>query len=89
MRIIRRRYSLAVMNAIHANTPARFNQIAAALPAASTSTLAEMLRMLEVAALIQRRTVVASDGQPTYLLNPSGARLLSRLRRLLGEVQGD
>ena len=90
LRIIRRRYSLAVMNAIHSHSPARFHQIATALPKASSSTLAEMLRSLEAANLIQRRSGGAeTEGQPTYLLNASGARLLSRLRRLLGEVHGD
>lgn len=77
------------MNAIHSHSPARFHQIATALPKASSSTLAEMLRSLEAANLIQRRSGAETEGQPTYLLNTSGARLLSRLRRLLGEVQGD
>lgn len=88
LRIIRRRYSLAVLNAIHAHAPARFHQIEAALPQASTSTLSQMLQMLEVAGLIQRRAATRGDQQPTYLLNPSGAHLLHRLRRLLDEVHG-
>lgn len=88
LRIIRRRYSLAVLNAIHAHAPARFHQIEAALPQASTSTLADMLHILEVAGLIQRRPVTRGDQPPTYLLNPSGIHLLRRLRRLLDEVHG-
>ena len=87
LRIIRRRYSLAVMNAIHAHAPARFNQIAASLPKASSSTLAETLHSLEAARLIDRRAETAMQAQPTYVLNPSGIRLLSRLRRLLGEIR--
>lgn len=87
MRIIRRRYSIAVLNAINSHTPARFHQIAAALPTASSSTLSEMLHSLEAAGLIERRATTETDGQPTYALNPSGARLLRRLRRLLGELR--
>ena len=87
MRIIRRRYSIAVMNAINSHAPARFHHIATALPTASSSTLSEMLHSLEAAGLIERRANTETDGQPTYLLNPSGARLLRRLRRLLGEVR--
>ena len=75
------------MNAIHSQSPARFGQIATSLPKASSSTLAEMLRSLEAAGLVERRTDATTDGQPTYLLNPSGARLLNRLRRLLGEIR--
>lgn len=89
LRIIRRRYSLSVMNAIHSHAPARFHQIATALPRASSSTLAETLHSLEAAGLILRRAESETEGQPTYLLNPSGLRLLSRLRRLLGEVQAE
>lgn len=89
LRIIRRRYSLAVMNAIHSHSPARFHQIASALPKASSSTLAETLHSLEAAGLILRRAGREAFGQPSYQLNPSGTRLLSRLRRLLGEVQGE
>ena len=87
MRIIRRRYSIAVMNAINSHAPARFHQLTAALPTASSSTLSEMLHSLEAAGLIERRTNTETDGQPTYVLNPSGARLLRRLRRLLGELR--
>lgn len=88
LRIIRRRYSLAVLNAIDARRPARFHQIAGALPKASTSTLTDTLRALEVARLITRWEPPDSTGPPVYLLNPSGKNLLRRLRRLLGEVQG-
>lgn len=89
MRIIRRRYSLAVMNAINAQSPARYHQIASALPQASSSTLSETLHSLEAAGLIERRLESETAAQPTYVLNPSGARLLNRLRRLLGEVRGE
>ena len=87
LRILRRRYSLAVMNAIQSHAPARFGQLSAALPKASSSTLAEILRSLATAGLVERRTESETDGQPTYRLNPSGVRLLNRLRRLLGEVR--
>ncbi len=75
------------MQAIHANAPARFHQIASALPKASSSTLSDVLRSLEVAGLIERRAQTETQTQPTYRLNPSGVRLLRRLRRLLGEVR--
>lgn len=87
LRIIRRRYSLAVLNAIHARRPARFHQIAEALPKASSSTLADTLHALELAKLITRRETPDGTLPPLYELNPSGENLLRRLRRLLGEVQ--
>lgn len=89
LRIIRRRYSLAVMNAIHAHRPARYKTIAESLPGASSSTLSDTLRALEAGLLISRRPGDSPELPPTYVLNSSGIRLLSRLRRLLGEVQGE
>ena len=86
LRIIRRRYSLAVMNAIHGHAKPRYHDVAAALPGISSSTLAETLRALEAAQLLRRRP--ADDGGPfaTYSLTESGAKLLSRLRQLLEEI---
>jgi DNA-binding HxlR family transcriptional regulator len=87
LRVIRRRYSLAVMNAIHLHQPARYKTLAAILPTASSSTLAETLSALEAAHLVRRR---ASDAIPTstYELTDSGAKLLGRLRPLLDDIQG-
>lgn len=88
LRIIRRRYSLAVMNAIHRRGQARYHEIAAALPQASSSTLAETLRALEAAQLTTRYDLSEAEGPHTvYSLTSSGAKLLSRLRTLLDEVQ--
>ena len=86
LRIIRRRYALAVLNAIRQHHPARYKTLAAALPGASSSTLAETLGALEAARLVIRRD---SDGVPTtcYELSESGTRLLTRLRPLLDDVQ--
>ena len=86
LRIIRRRYSLAVMNAIHNHAKPRYHDVASTLPGISSSTLAETLRALEVAQLLQRQP--GDEGSPfaTYALTDSGARLLSRLRQLLYEV---
>ena len=86
LRIIRRRYSLALMNAIHSHRPARFRELQAMLPQASTSTLTETLAALEAAHLI---THVTADATPTstYALTASGEKLLSRLRILLDDVQ--
>ncbi|MCA1586380.1 MAG: winged helix-turn-helix transcriptional regulator [Acidobacteria bacterium] len=86
MRVIRRRYSLALMNAIHLHEPARFRQLSTALPQASTSTLAETLGALETAQLVVHHTAEAAPTS-TYTLSASGAKLLSRLRRLLDDVQ--
>lgn len=85
LRVIRRRYSLALMNAIRTHQPARFRDLAALLPQASSSTLAETLGALEAAHLVVHHT---ADAVPTsaYVLTPSGDKLLSRLRRLLDEV---
>jgi DNA-binding HxlR family transcriptional regulator len=87
LKVIRRRYSLAVMNAIHHHNPARYKDLSALLPHASSSTLAETLGALETAQLVRRRT---SDAVPTssYELTRSGERLVSRLRRLLDDVHG-
>lgn len=86
MRVIRRRYSLALMNAIHQHQPARFRELSALLPGASSSTLAETLAALEAAQLVSH---VTADAAPvsTYALTASGEKLLSRLRRLLEDVQ--
>ncbi|MEO7137913.1 MAG: winged helix-turn-helix transcriptional regulator [Gemmatimonadales bacterium] len=87
LRIIRRRYSLAVMNAIHARGTARYHDVAAALPQASSSTLAETLHALDAAQLITRRDLSASGASlVVYAVTPSGTKLLSRLRNLLDEV---
>jgi DNA-binding HxlR family transcriptional regulator len=87
LRIIRRRYSLAVMNAIHRRGDARYQDIAASIPQASSSTLAETLHALERARLINRMLTPEPAPYPVYTLAPAGAKLLSRLRRLLDEVQ--
>lgn len=85
LKVIRRRYSLALMNAILHHQPARFSELAHLLPQASSSTLTETLGALEVAQLISRCT---SDATPTvtYSLTDSGTKLLSRLRPLLDDV---
>lgn len=87
LKVIRRRYSLALMNAIHLNQPARYSDLAHLLPQASSSTLAETLATLEAAQLVSRFT---SDSAPTvtYSLTQSGSKLLSRLRSLLDDVHG-
>jgi len=88
LRVIRRRYSLAVMNAIHVRASARYHEVAARLPQASSSTLAETLNALAAAGLVLRRDLSESAGPHTaYTLTESGAKLLDRLRRLHQEVQ--
>lgn len=87
LRIIRRRYSLAVLNAIHGRTEARYQDVAASIPLASSSTLAETLQALEHAQLIRRALTSGPSAYPLYTLLPAGSKLLSRLRRLLDEVQ--
>lgn len=87
LRVIRRRYSLAVLNAIHARQTARYHDIETAVPAASSSTLAETLHALEYARLVVRHASVDTLPRTSYTLTDSGIKLLSRLRRLLDEVQ--
>jgi DNA-binding HxlR family transcriptional regulator len=86
LRVIRRRYSLALLNAIFLHSPARYRELSSLLPQASSSTLVETLAALEAARLVLRHT---SDAAPTssYTLTESGTRLLSRLRPLLDDVQ--
>lgn len=87
LQIIRRRYSLAVMNAINGRGTARYHEIAETLPQASSSTLAETLRALDVAHLVTRRDLSDASGPHTlYALTDSGMKLVKRLRALLGEV---
>lgn len=86
LRIIRRRYSLAVMNAIHGQSTPRYHSIAAAVPGISSSTLAETLRALEAAQLLRRHAGGVESPFHTYALTDSGAKLLSRLRQLLEEL---
>ena len=86
LRIIRRRYSLAVMNAIHGRGRARYQDIATALPGMSSSTLAETLHALETARLLDRQPQAADRPHLMYSLTVSGAKLLSRLRQLLSEL---
>lgn len=86
LRIIRRRYSLAVMNAIHGHPTPRYHDVAGALPGISSSTLAETLRALEAAQLLNRQPGGDDSPFPTYALTDSGEKLLTRLRQLLDEL---
>ncbi|MGQ0540036.1 MAG: winged helix-turn-helix transcriptional regulator [Gemmatimonadaceae bacterium] len=86
LRVIRRRYSLAVLNAIHTRGQARYHDLAAALPAASSSTLAETLHALDAARLVDRRQYSEERPHTVYSLTESGTKLLSRLRQLLTEI---
>ncbi|HVT40965.1 MAG TPA: winged helix-turn-helix transcriptional regulator [Gemmatimonadaceae bacterium] len=86
LRIIRRRYSLAVMNAIHSHPNPRYQKVADAFPGISSSTLAETLRVLEAAQLLRRQPGLDDSPFATYTLTDSGEKLLSRLRQLLTEL---
>jgi DNA-binding HxlR family transcriptional regulator len=86
MRVIRRRYSLSLMNAIHVHRPARFRDLSAMLPQASTSTLAETLGALQAAHLVVH-VIAEATPTSTYALTTSGEKLLSRLRNLLDDIQ--
>ncbi len=85
LRIIRRRYSLAVMNAIRSRGEARYHDVAEALPGMSSSTLAETLHALVATGLIDRHQTNERP-QACYVVTASGLKLLSRLRQLLAEV---
>ena len=85
LRIIRRRYSLAVMQAIHSHKSPRYHDVAGSLTGISSSTLAETLRALEAAQLLRRNPGIDSPFA-TYALSDSGVKLLSRLRQLLEEL---
>ncbi len=87
MRILRRRHSLHVMNAILRYGRVRYHDIAAALPAVSSSTLSETLRALEAAHLLDRRQETDDRTYMMYALTASGEKLLSRLRQLLDEIE--
>lgn len=86
MRVIRRRYSLVLMSVIRQHQPARFRELATALSQASTSTLTETLNALCAAQLVRHHTAESAPTS-TYALTDSGDKLLSRLRRLLEDVQ--
>lgn len=82
--ILRKRYSLAVLRTIYARPACRYADIAEAVSLASSSTLAEVLHALEAARLVTRD---AEGPHPLYSATESGAKLVSRLRALLEEVQ--
>ena len=86
LRIIRRRYSLVVMNAIRRHPKPRYHDIAEAITGISSSTLAETLRALEAAQLLRRNPGEDDSPFPTYGLTDSGTKLLSRLRQLLADL---
>lgn len=86
LRIIRRRYSLAVLNAIHVHDTPRYHDIASAIPGISSSTLAETLRALEAVQLLRRLVGGEESPFPRYALTASGTMLLKRLRQLLVEL---
>ena len=83
--IIRRRYSLAVLRVVSARRGCRYRDVAAAVSEASSSTLAETLSALESAHLLERS--LEDPAHPVYAPTASGEKLLSRLRRLLEDVQ--
>ena len=74
------------MNAIHGRGHVRYHDIAAVLPAISSSTLSETLRALEAAQLLHRRQEAAERPFMLYSLTTSGTKLLSRLRQLLDDL---
>jgi DNA-binding HxlR family transcriptional regulator len=86
LQVIRRRYALAVMNAIRTHEPARYHEIASALPGASSSTLVETLEALQTARLIAREVPSPDRPLPIYRLTQSGLKLLTRLQPLLEDV---
>lgn len=86
LRIIRRRYSLSVMNVIHRHGRARYHDIASGLIVLSSSTLSETLRALEAAQLLDRKQQAAERPFMMYALTESGVKLLRRLRQLLTEI---
>jgi len=86
LRVIRKRYSLAVLSLIQNRGRARYRDVAEALEQASTSTLAETLRALESARLIARH---GGAGHSEYSVTESGAKLVRRLRPLLEAVRLD
>ncbi|MGQ0764657.1 MAG: winged helix-turn-helix transcriptional regulator [Gemmatimonadota bacterium] len=88
LRIIRRRYSLSVLNVIRARGSVRYTEIAGALAGVSSSTLSETLLALETAQLVTR-TDLSGEGAPhtNYGLTASGEKLVHKLRVLLEEIQ--
>ena len=89
LRVIRRRYSLAVLNVVHARGGARFHDVESALASASTSTLADTLRALTAARLLERKEIPDAALRTSYTITPSGAKLLNRFRRLLEDIRPD
>ncbi len=77
------------MNAIHRRTTARYHDVAAALPGISSATLAETLHALDAASLVKRSRPSEDTAFMVYELTPAGAKLLSRLRLLLTELDAE
>ncbi len=87
LRVIRRRYSLAVLNAVLARGGARFNDLETALDGVSTSTLADTLRALTAAQLLERTDRTDQQPRTFYTITPTGEKLVHRLRNLLDDVR--
>jgi DNA-binding HxlR family transcriptional regulator len=77
--LLGRRWSAAVIRTVMEG-PARFTEIRGAVSGLSARLLAERLRELEAAGLIERR--LRRDGAPEYRLTPKGQSLSRVIREI-------
>jgi DNA-binding HxlR family transcriptional regulator len=79
--LIGRRWTGAIVRVLQAG-PRRFNELLAAVPGMSDRLLAERLRELESANIIQREVQAGSPVRVTYELTPCGRELETPLDAL-------
>ncbi|WP_411701221.1 winged helix-turn-helix transcriptional regulator [Conyzicola sp.] len=81
--LVGRRWSSGVLLAI-ARGATRFSEITASVPGLSDRLLAQRLKELEAAGLLEREVIASTPVQVRYALTPSGADLLASLQPLVG-----
>ena len=79
--LLERRYAITVLWA-SAEGAARFNEFRSAVRGVPSNTLAERLRDLEAAGVLERKVVDASPPYAEYRLTPAGMKLVPALRAL-------
>jgi DNA-binding HxlR family transcriptional regulator len=87
METLSAKYAMQVVCAVGAHGSARFSEVEAAVPEASTSTLSARLDELEAAGLLARRQFDEIPPRVEYRLTADGEALCERLVPLLEWVR--
>lgn len=87
VRAISRKHSLSILNFIGSEGVVRFTDLEEALPAISTSTLSETLRVLRDVGLVAREVFPETPPRVEYGLTDAGRLLRDRFHDLLDRVR--